>query len=294
MNTQTIPSPHVVYCDGGLCNRLNEVIFALILRNKFGGNWEISWPKTNVCQAGLHSLFDINMQVCEYPIGHFLADSERYYLLTHETPGRLTPKHMTFHNQITDYESYQRIFETGRSVLYAHNIIPSIASLDDIALALRYIQIHPTIFAKAKEFCETHQINEKVIGLHIRKTDFGDRVDDNNLYDIASKSEYRFFVCSDDPQINDRFSILPNCTIFPKQSFPEKLLQNLNWGATYLDSDGESLIYNINRPRASVIEALIDLLILSRTNIVQTSGSTFLSMAIIFRSTNFFQYQTLL
>ena len=46
--------------------------------------------------------------------------------------------------------------------------------------------------------------------------------------------------------------------------------------------------YNIERSEASIVEALIDLLILSRTTHVSTSNSTFLKMSMIFKFTNFF------
>ena len=46
-----------VLCDGGLCNRLNALMFALILKRKFGGSWRISWPVNNWCGAPFESLF---------------------------------------------------------------------------------------------------------------------------------------------------------------------------------------------------------------------------------------------
>ena len=49
---------NIVMCDGGLANRLNALLFALILRRKFGHEWRIAWPLNNWCGAPLHSLFD--------------------------------------------------------------------------------------------------------------------------------------------------------------------------------------------------------------------------------------------
>ena len=49
-----------VLCDGGLCNRLNALIFALILQRKFGPlghDWQIAWPQNNWCGASFGSLF---------------------------------------------------------------------------------------------------------------------------------------------------------------------------------------------------------------------------------------------
>ena len=46
-------SKHYVLCDGGLCNRLNALMFALILKRRFGGAWSISWPVNNWCGVDL-------------------------------------------------------------------------------------------------------------------------------------------------------------------------------------------------------------------------------------------------
>jgi hypothetical protein len=51
---------------------------------------------------------------------------------------------------------------------------------------------------------------------------------------------------------------------------------------------GRRFPYNITRPADSVVEALVDLLILSVTTQVRSSASTFLDMAMIFKATAFF------
>ena len=48
----------IVLCDGGLANRLNALLFALILQEKFGHAWRIAWPLNNWCGAPLEALFE--------------------------------------------------------------------------------------------------------------------------------------------------------------------------------------------------------------------------------------------
>lgn len=286
--------PNIVYCDGGLCNRLNEVIFAIILRSKFGGTWEIAWPKTNWCRASFGQLFTLNMHVTDRLMDYFEKHKESYQFIVHENFGNFDTNRVTFHSQLDSYEAYGRIIATQKPIYYTHSLIPLFATVGDLSIALQHLRINPLIYAKAASFCNQHQIDQQVIGLHIRKTDFGSRVNDDTLYHLVQSNTNRFFVCSDDQETNYRFSLLPNCIVFPKTSFPEKLSPSLDWNIAFLDNQGEIADYNINRPETSIIEALIDLLILSNTNLVETSSSTFLRMAMIFRATNFFHNQSLL
>ena len=62
---------NTVLCDGGLANRLNALLFALILRRKFGHAWQMSWPINNWCGAPFESLFDAPMPVLDTPLSRF-------------------------------------------------------------------------------------------------------------------------------------------------------------------------------------------------------------------------------
>ena len=167
-------------------------------------------------------------------------------------------------------------------------MIPTIASIQDIQIGLGNLSINKNILDLAQKFCYNNQINESVLGLHIRKTDFGATVNDKELYSIVENSNKRFFVCSDDPEVNERFSLLPNCSVYSKTYFPEKMIFDAGWNHQTKDDQGRDFFYNIERSEASIVEALIDLLILSRTTHVSTSNSTFLKMSMIFKFTNFF------
>jgi hypothetical protein len=119
------------------------------------------------------------------------------------------------------------------------------------------------------------------------ETDFGSHgADDQNLYDlIASRSNAQFFVCSDDKDVERRFAALPNVHIYDKQAHVEKLVHG-GWNSHTADHSGRVYACNVNRSSLSVLEAIVDLLILSRSNIVRTSGSTFLSAALMIKSCN--------
>lgn len=279
---------NVVFCDGGLCNRLNALIFAFILRDKFGGEWEMSWPRNNWCGASFARLFVTDMPTLDEPLDYYKAREDSYRLVMHENQCGFRPERLTLHSQLAGYEGYARILHGGEPLLYYHNLIPACATLEDIRLGLKYLRVVPEIHGRAAEFCRANQIDDSVVGLHIRKTDFGSAVDDRGLFELAARSARRFFVCSDDPEVNARFSGLPNCAVFEKHSFPEKMVLDSSWNARTVDDQGRVFGFNITRSPDAIADALVDLLILSRTTHVATSHSTFLRMSMIFKATGFF------
>jgi hypothetical protein len=179
-------------------------------------------------------------------------------------------------------EAYEKLLNGDTPIFYYHSLFPHLVDVTLIKSAMRQLKIRTDILRSAQRFCSSHAIDRTVIGLHIRKTDFGNLVNDDEIFNLVAKDPRRFFVCSDDRGVNERFSALTNCSVFEKNHFPVKVLESDGWNAATIDSEGRRFPYNITRPEDSVVEALVDLLILSKTTPVRTSGSTFLGMATIF------------
>ncbi len=281
-----------VLCDGGLCNRLNALIFALILKRRFGGEWSISWPRNNWCGAAFGQLFIIPMPVDELTIEDYKARENRSLLLMHENQIGFATERLIINKTLTSYGQYGHLLSGARrdglSVVYFNSLLPPFVSDDDIRDALSLLRPSPEVATVAARFVAKHGINAGTVGLHIRKTDFGDAVDDQALFAQVQGHPRRFFVCSDDAAVNRRFAALPNCSVFDKSAFPEKLEGTAGWQHWTTDAEGRQFPFNIKRGDVSVIEGLVDLLILSRTEIVVTSGSTFLSTARMFGRCGFF------
>lgn len=280
---------NIAFCDGGLSNRLNSLIFCLILKAKYGHNWAIGWPKNNWCGAAFDKLFESDLAVRDEPLDVYRKHESEYQPVLHENQCNFSLERLILQSQLAGYADYEAILNSHPNVLYCHNLLPSFVSPEDWVLGLRQLGINSKVVAIAEDFCQTHRIDNTVLGLHIRKTDFGDTVDDQGLFNLVVNNSNRFFVCSDDAEVNRRFSELPNCSVFEKQHFPQKLLADGDWKSWTTDAEGRRFPFNITRPEDSIIEALIDLLILSRTTLVSTSHSTFLNMAIIFKTAGFFR-----
>lgn len=283
-------SPHhnIVYCDGGLCNRLNALMAALVLRELFGHEWAASWPTNNWCGAAFEQLFTLDMPVLPHSLQHFKQFQDDFLFLMHESQCDVRADRIVHHRAVPDMAAYGGVLGAGVPVIYYHNRLPPCIDLAQIGRALRHLKVGAPIVERARDFCRRHAIDETVIGVHIRKTDFGSAVNDVQLFNSICASPRRFFVCSDDREVNERFGALPNCCVFEKQSYPRKMLAEGDWNSTITDSEGRRFPYNITRSGDSVIEALVDLLILSVTSQVRSSGSTFLDTAMIFKATAYF------
>lgn len=281
---------NIIFCDGGLANRLNTLIFALILKTKFGGDWAISWPINNWCGANFESLFSIDIPVYDHALSYYKEREDQYILVMHENQKDFNEELIKYQRYFKNYSDYENVLCSEKPIIYYHHLVPAFADTNDIAEGIKILRINPEILIDAYSFCIRNSIDQTVLGLHIRKTDFGNTVDDEALYQMAEKSDHRFFVCSDDPLVNDRFSKLSNCCVYKKKTFPGKMIEDTHWNGLTTDDQGRTYNFNINRSAHSVYEALIDLLILSKTTHILTSHSTFLRMSMIFKSVNYFRF----
>jgi hypothetical protein len=107
------------------------------------------------------------------------------------------------------------------------------------------------------------------------------------LFQNVSKDvNAKYFVCSDDKETEDQFSKLRNVCVFEKTSYVQKLNDG-EWRQPTKDTVGRIFDFNIDRPKQSVIEAFVDMLILSKTTISVKNKSTFLSWAHMYSTIGF-------
>jgi hypothetical protein len=124
-----------------------------------------------------------------------------------------------------------------------------------------------------------------VAGLHLRKTENFNLKEESLYEQVLTTPAQRYFVCSDDQVTQEKFAQLPNVCARAKTNYVEKLIPG-DWYESTTDTDGRQTKYNINRNKQSVIEAFVDMLILSRTWIRPTVKSSFLNFARYFAHAN--------
>ena len=77
-----------------------------------------------------------------------------------------------------------------------------------------------------------------------------------------------------------KFKKHSNVLSFEKTNYVEKFCAEGGWNSNIMDDVGRSFSFNVNRPKASSIDAFCDMILLSQTaSRLKTSGSSFLACA---------------
>ncbi len=264
-----------ILCDGGLGNRLSGLVGGLLVSQQLGLEPVISWPENNWCGAGFADLFDAtDWRVNDQNVFEVFESNLASTFIIHENQTNFKLSNYLPHTP----DSIQQARLHVNDLVYYHNKVPAYFANNQVVQQLSRLHINSGITDMVNEFCVANQINHHVAGLHLRKTE-NFNLDETTLYQqVISTPKQRYFVCSDDQDTQEKFSSLPNVCARAKTSYVEKMVPG-SWYETVTDTDGRSTKYNISRSKQSVIEAFVDMLILSRTWIRPTVKSSFLNFA---------------
>ena len=279
--------PLVIYCDGGFGNRFNALVSGLVISATLGLRPQVVWPVNNWCGAPFDSLFENDLPVIDRELASFMPERDRYqYFIVEDRLGLadewVSPLHLPH------WDTVRALFaKSDKPVFYYTALIPSFIDAAAGLAQVRALRLRAAIVTRAEEFLSSRQIGARhgdFFGVQIRKTDFGaNGADDDNQFELISqRPQQRFFVCSDDKEVEQRFGALPQVATFPKRAHVEKRIEG-QWTTITADHSGRLYPCNVNRGAASVEDALVDLLILSRSQIIKTSNSTFLNTALLLR-----------
>jgi hypothetical protein len=267
----------IAFCDGGLGNRMGVLVGGLLFAQKLNRTLKISWPKNTWCGCGFADIFKADINVYEDNINEVFSQNLDHTFLIHEN--------QTGHSISKQFSPNEQSLEILKKsddnrVIYYHNSIPGFFSEQEIINALDFYKINDPVVQEVNSFCISKSIDNSVLGIHLRKTDYGNLVDENSLeLQIKENVNNKFFICSDDQLTEHKFAEYSNVIVRLKNNYVEKLNTEIGWNGNIVDMEGRSFGFNINRPKDSVIDGFVDMLILSRTNIIVESISSFLKFA---------------
>lgn len=275
-----------IYCDGGFGNRYNAVLSGLVLAEAADLNPIIVWPTNNWCGAAFEDIFEPTAHtVVRRELTTFVAEKDQQHHLMVEDHLRMGVPNQSpvLFPAFAELLAYVR--GSDKDVFYYTALVPPCMDAQAVRRQVRALRFRPEILARADDFVREQAGGGEFFGVQIRKTDFGaNGADDNNLFDLIGKCpDRRFFVCSDDKGVEERFATLPNVAIHHKRAHVEKLVDG-DWTTTTADQSGRVYACNVNRSAVSVIDAIVDLLILSKSKVVKTSNSTFLNAALMIQA----------
>jgi hypothetical protein len=273
-----------IYCDGGFGNRFNGLVAGLLLAHLAGLQPVVVWPRNNWCGAGFADLFAAKLTVLERELLSYRADKDNFQFFMTEDHLNLGVANLS-PLQASSLEHALAYLQSGTQNVFFHS--PLIPGWLDLALIKQQVQQLPLqneMVSRAEDFIASRRLDD-YYGIHIRKTDFGSNAsDDKGLFDLLRNCpQKQFFVCSDDAGVEQQFATLPNVTTYPKRAYVEPLVEG-GWNTPTADHSGRVYACNVNRSALSVEDAVVDLLILSHSQVVDTSNSTFRNTALLMQA----------
>jgi len=276
-----VKSRLLIYCDGGLGNRLNAYLSGLAIAHHFQMDYMIHWPINQWCAAEYADLFSPDANVSTESLTSLNGKLGGYAMLLHDSiaSDALSAPFASAYDyaSLDDFES--RILNSGQSIFFYPALVPQWIPETLIHAEMRNLHFTPYITLEVENFIRS-TLKKPFHGLHLRRTDLNIGLTDLEVFKIAQGNpDCAFFVCSDDPQAERLASGHPNVFSRTKTSYVQKKQDGADWLALSQDEDGRSYHGNIQRDKASVIDGAIDMLILAHSQIIGFSGSTFQTMA---------------
>ena len=283
-NTKTLN----IYCDGGFGNRFNALVVGLLIAEV--GNFKpvIFWPSTNWCRSLFKNIFKNNYDAFDQDLTYFKNNHEDYAFVMHTNSENLSGeiRHPDSFNSIQEVIDYYNQSNKQKFV-YNNSTLPCYCFSDHFRKIIGNLKFTDIITNKTSEFIKT--INSEFTGIHLRNTDFHDN--DRSKFDqieliVKTNPDINYFICSDDKELEKRFTQNNNAFAYSKTKYVEKLTDDGEWRDTVVDDEGKEYSFNVERSDESVIDAMVDLLILSKSTIIQTSESSFLKTALLIQESN--------
>lgn len=277
-----------IYCDGGFGNRYNSLISGLFLAWACKREPIIIWPETRWTEASFTDIFNSTLK--EYKE----FDKDKFFIeydpinLVHWNPWGANQEQ---HNCMGIYMGIDQFLRDrdDRNVLLYTSIICPWVDTNGLEPILEQIPFQPYLIETANRFINQHYGDKEFFGLHVRRTDHAYQLDeDDYIRQMNSNPDKLYFVCSDEQSAEQKFSqACANVRTYDKKSYVEMLNPEGGWNTVTSDEFGHQFAFNVKRPRESVIEAMIDLLILSRSTVINTDHrSTFLQTALLLKRFN--------
>lgn len=273
----------IVQCDGGLCNRINNLINGIYLSELLNRKLYVWWALNHACNCPLDKLFsnDFNQNYKEIYnddfvyYSHFNTDKEKnkiknkYGELKHRLTWRYD-EYSKMHNRaddtlnarcaeiITELKSIQSPVLIFSSSLILTEIIPESVVRKIVSELLPVSELKKRMDAEIKN----NYIDLSVIGIHLRRTDYHLMEDNYIINSINSylklNKQQRFLICSDSSAAEQAFKKLypDNVIVIGNKSYIEKIDNK--------KTDKE--FSNLMRTEKSVQDALIDMYLLAHSS----------------------------
>lgn len=273
-----------IYCDGGFANRYNNLVSGLAICKLLNLRPKILWPANSWCGARFETIFDSNLSVeatelVDIKNNHSL---DGYIVVTNQDQSMFLEVAYLFPDSVKSFESV--FADAASGVFYHFPLIPEWIPIEAIEAAILDLPFKQALLQTADNYISEY-LQEGYFGIHLRRTDLVLGFSDDEVKAIAAQhSDKLIFVCSDSEDTERALIAVPNIRIKKKAAYVEMKVDSGNWQSPTLDDSGRAYYSNVTRSEQSILDAVVDLLILSRSNLLGSAGSTFFGLAKLLRT----------
>lgn len=268
----------LIFCDGGFANRINSMVSGMALAALLKRDYLVMWPCNNRCGAAFEDLFVPSSPVLRARLHDLMPYQRTLRLWMHEEDEGFTGNYFGLRRLSGPEELAAVAGDDPTPILFVENSILPWLPGDLVNEMLNRLVFRPELVAAAVRVLDGRPPGG-FFGIHLRGTDFLPPPPVEQMLGVVSNNPgLPFFVCSDDPQIEERFGREPNVFTHTKTAYVDKLSDG-PWRHWVTDSDGLPYTSNINRTGLSVVEACVDLLLLAMSVPLRTSASSFFALA---------------
>lgn len=268
----------------GIGNKFGSLLSGFTVAEKLNKKLFILNVNVNFGMLDLHSLFDF-----DYPYKEYLSFDEIDEEIDISIPV-FTTKTFSFKRKCLSHDSFMSTHNSFDSFMYLSHVGINL-STQDLYNFFQKFKVKVEIKTAVNDFCTENNINKNVLGLHIRASDFPNKNQNINFAKnfVENNQTKKIFLCTDEEEVENLFTEYKNVIIRKKKFYTQKLNENDHWNQKY-SNNSIGVNFNSMRSKECNIESFIDMILLSKTNLINTnSGSTFYRWTSIFSTIDVIQ-----
>ena len=243
---------------------------------------EIIWPANSWCGALFEEIFDSNISADITELVDLKNNNslDNYLVITNQDQSNFLNVPYISPNNFDSVDSFTHFAsDAGTAIFYHFPLIPDWIPKQTIEAVIHAMPFRQELLKAADTYISKH-LQPEYYGIHLRRTDLVLGFSDAEVKAIATQhSDKLFFICSDSEATERSLKDIPNIRINKKTDYVAMKIDSGNWQSPTLDDSGRAYYSNVRRSAQSILDAVVDLLILSRSNIIGSGGSTFFGLA---------------
>lgn len=263
----------ISYASGGLGNRILPLASCHDMAKKTERSLAINWEPSKWCNIKFDRLFSNNIENIDF--NKIDLDSTVLYA-----------DHTSVVNECTIHTDRKELLEIANKIgckpidsisnvvnekaeniiVYWCDIMNPFNQVEDF---FSNLSLASPLKEEVAEFSEKNSLDKTVYGIHLRGTDFRTSLEQYDSYIQRAMDQFkdsRFFICSDENSWENEL----------KKKYADRVIIRGQKTYAYKKHPESSWVNNVHTTEQSVIDGMIDMVLLSKTNIlIHHVGSSF-------------------